>query len=513
MVRPYQPYDEYRRGKLEIARSVNAQVVEVYYIPTPAQLDQVQMDSREVAKNGVKILEIDNLAGMLTMFPINTFVERPSFLQPKYIQIRKITLSGAKSVLDVRQDKTTSDYTYSRSITFGPTEPMHIEINDDQVEDIPSTVDEIVNILESLPPAFTKDYDYGLGLAKPYRFIIDAIEELSECTEVCILEAGNTEINHDQGVFFISYEDFETLRKALNNTTNMSRYATRSVNSTDTYNYLAKKLGKPTKHIRVGRHHYRKLFTRILQNNGEVLSEDEQEEVLSAMANNVKELSETKNEQLAQLQRDIELVSLEGLIAHFEKLLTAGHPEEMWQEFFLANPFALSLAFGYPVIKVQDKASVGGRRLSGQGDKYTDFLVKNSMTNNTAIVEIKKPDTPLLKQSEYRNEVFPPSAELTGAITQALDQKHYFEKEIAQIKENSKIYDIRTYSVHCCLVVGTIPEDEVKQKSFELFRGNSKDVEIITYDELLTKLKNLHVFLSSPDKELVPDGILYDPPF
>ena len=367
--------------------------------------------------------------------------------------------------------------------------------------------------LESLPSAFTKDYDYGLGLAKPYRFIIYAIEELSECTEVCISEAGNTEISRDQSIFHVSYEDFETLRKSLNNTTNMSQHAARSVKSTDTYNYLADKLGKPIKHIRVGRHHYRKLFTRILQSNGEVLSEDEQEEVLSAVTNNVKAISETKTEQLAQLQRDIELVSLEGLIAHFEKLLTAGHSEETWQEFFLANPFALSLAFGYPVIKVHDRASVGGRRLSGQGDKYTDFLVKNSMTNNTAIVEIKKPDTPLLKQSKYRNEVFPPSTDLTGAITQALDQKHYFEKEIAQIKENSNIYDIRTYSVQCCLVVGTIPEDEAKQKSFELFRGNSKDVEIITYDELLTKLENLLVFLSSPDKELVPDGILYDPPF
>ena len=195
----------------------------------------------------MKILEIDNLAGMLTMFPINTFVERPRFLQPKYTQIRKITLLGAKSVLDVRQDKTTSDYTYSRSITFGPTEPMHVEIDGDQVEDFPSTADTIVDILESLPSAFTKDYDYGLGLAKPYRFIIDAIEELSECTEVCISEAGNTETNHDQSIFHVSYEDFETLRKSLNNTTNMSQHAARSVKSTDTYNYLADKLGKTNK--------------------------------------------------------------------------------------------------------------------------------------------------------------------------------------------------------------------------------------------------------------------------
>ena len=193
--------------------------------------------------------------------------------------------------------------------------------------------------------------------------------------------------------------------------------------------------------------------------------------------------------------------------------MTAGHTEEKWQEFFLANPFALSLAFGYPVIKLHGKTSVGGRRMSGQGEKYTDFLVKNSLTNNTAIVEIKKPNTPLLKRSEYRNEVFPPSTDLTGAITQALDQKHQFEKEISQFKENNEIHDIRTYSVHCCLIVGTMPEDVAKQKSFEFFRGNSKDVEIITYDELLTKLNNLLKFLSAPDHELVPDGFLYDSPF
>ena len=513
MVRPFQPFNEYSHGKLEIVRSVNSRVIEVNYIPPPDQLEKLHRDDQKDTANRAKILEIDNQIGRLTIFPINTFGDKPGFLQPKYTQIRKITLLGAQPVVHIRHDEAASDHRYSHSITFGPTAPLDVKIDDDQVEDAQPTADEIVNILESLPPAFTKDYDYGLGLAKPYRFILYAIEELSDCTEIEILEEGSTEINQDQDTFCITYEDFETLRKALNNTTNNSRNATSSVKITDTYNYLAEKIGKPTKQVRVGRHHYRKLFTKILQSNGEVLSEDEQEEVLSAMSNNVKTISETKTEQLAQLQRDIEVVSLEGLISHFEKLLTRGHTEKQWQEFFTVNPFALSLVFGYPVINVHGKASVGGRRLSGQGEKYTDFLVKNSMTHNTAIIEIKKPNTPLLMQSEYRNGVFPPSTELTGAITQALDQRHFFEKEIAQIKENSGIYDIRTYSVHCCLIVGTIPEDEAKQKSFELFRGNSKDVEIITYDELLAKLRNLLVFLSSQDSELVPDGILNDSPF
>ena len=59
------------------------------------------------------------------------------------------------------------------------------------------------------------------------------------------------------------------------------------------------------------------------------------------------------------------------------------------------------------------------------------------------------------------------------------------------------MYDIESYSVRCCLVVGTMPSDEDLKKSFELFRGNSKHVEIVTFDELLEKLKGLRDLLTS----------------
>jgi len=45
------------------------------------------------------------------------------------------------------------------------------------------------------------------------------------------------------------------------------------------------------------------------------------------------------------------------------------------------------------------------------------------------------------------------------------------------------------------------PDDLEKQKSFEIFRRNSRDVEIITFDELLEKLKLLHTLLSTNEVE------------
>ena len=195
-----------------------------------------------------------------------------------------------------------------------------------------------------------------------------------------------------------------------------------------------------------------------------------------------------------QMSRD-EIRELERLITRYEEMIGQRLKEQNWQVFFTENPFILSLAFGYPVIKVQDQALVGGRKLSGSGEKIADFLVKNSMTNNTAILEIKTPQADLLNKTPFRSGIHTPSSDLTGAINQALDQKYQFQTHIASVKHNSRIHDMESYSVHCCLIIGVTPSDEDQQKSFELFRGNSKDVEIVTFNELLEKLKQLRDFL------------------
>jgi hypothetical protein len=144
---------------------------------------------------------------------------------------------------------------------------------------------------------------------------------------------------------------------------------------------------------------------------------------------------------------------------------------------------------------------VGGRTFSGIGEKISDFLVKNNLTNNTALIEIKTPSTKLLNKKAYRESVYGPSQEFSGSINQLLDQKYKFQKEIVSLKGNSRIYDLESYSVNCVLIIGKTPEEIDQKKSFELFRGNSKDIEIITFDELLEKLKQLHDFLSSGNSQ------------
>jgi len=88
-------------------------------------------------------------------------------------------------------------------------------------------------------------------------------------------------------------------------------------------------------------------------------------------------------------------------------------------------------------------------------------------------------------------------------MNQVMDQIYNFGKSIANIKENSRLNDLETYSVTGYLIMGRSVADVDQNKSFELFRGNSKNIQILTFDEMLTKLKFLLDFLQ-PGKLLVP---------
>lgn len=462
-------HDPARDGTLEVEEA-HPNFVEVYFVPPEYSLLAARLNPDKAKNYRTKLLDINGQDNFVTIHPISTFGDKPGFLKPKYHQIERITL----------------DLTDIIFTGFGWT--------------VPTTAEGVLDVLENLPSAFTKDYAFGLGLAKPYRFIINAVETLSDCTEIVITNAQATGPDPDgNGIFYFSKDDFEQARIELNKIDSHAQSASRAVKSTAAHNVLAERLGVLKLEPKAGRHPYRKLFTAVAQGKGELSAED-QTAVIGALSNHAASIAEDQPEKLAKLHGDIELVTLEALIKRYEEMLGKKLVEARWQEFFNENPFILNMAFGYPVIKVRDQASVGGRKLSGDGEKVTDFLVKNSLTNNTAIFEIKTPQTAILNKKPFREGVFTPSADLSGSINQALDQKYQFQKQIAQIKDNTRLYDIESYAVHCCLVVGRTPDGDDQQKSFELFRRNSKDVEIVTFDELLEKLKQLCGFLRATDE-------------
>ena len=481
-------------GKITLAVE-SSLCVDVYYTPSQEKLTLFRTSFRKEPSHPIKILRIDSDTGSLTMWPFDIRESHDEFLGPKYEQVKRITLADAPLVRITEHSRTPSANEVLVAPYFGPTKLVESSKLEEDMRYVPTTPEEVMEILEDLPPGFTKNYDYGLGLAHPYRFIVDAVQRLSDSTEIVVSPDVVTRRDDATGRFFISFADFEKARKSINNATTLARKAAQSINSATVHNLLANQVGGEEMLISAGRHPLRKLFTRAAQ--GETaLTGEEHSALLETVSRNAAVIAESAPLQLSKLRNDIELVTLEQLIDRFETMIEKTLKEKLWQAFLGENPFVLELAFGYPVVIVCDQAFVGGRKFDGSDDKITDFLVKNSMTNNTAIVEIKTPQTRLLNKKTYRG-VYVASSKLTGAISQVLDQKWRLHRNIDQRKLDSRVYDIESYAIHCCLIVGVMPENGEQIRSFEMIREDSKSVSIVTFDELLTKLRNLHRVLAT----------------
>jgi Domain of unknown function (DUF4263) len=230
------------------------------------------------------------------------------------------------------------------------------------------------------------------------------------------------------------------------------------------------------------------------------LSDRDQLAAVTLVKQSRRALADRHPGQLMELQRDIELVTLERLIEKIDSLMAKNTAEDQWHNLFVDNPFILTLAFGFPVIAIGDKVSVGGHTFFRAGEKIADFLLKNDLTDNLALVEIKTARTKLLG-GPYRGGVFPPSPELAGSVTQVLDQRHRLQMEFYARTAAARRHDLEAYAVRCAVIIGMTPPKPEQKRSLELFRNNLHDTLIVTFDELLQKLRHLHTFLSP---EFVP---------
>lgn len=165
--------------------------------------------------------------------------------------------------------------------------------------------------------------------------------------------------------------------------------------------------------------------------------------------------------------------------------------ENFWQTFFTTNPNILFSIIPSVYQIIDDQPYLGGKAISNEGGKVSDYLFEYG-TRNSCLIEIKTPDT-LLVGTKYR-ESYPPSSELSGSLIQIRKQKDKFMKTYHALREESAEKDILfdAYDPKCYLIIGNSDKLTPSQRSdFELFRNELKDIEIITYSELIHKLELL----------------------
>lgn len=166
--------------------------------------------------------------------------------------------------------------------------------------------------------------------------------------------------------------------------------------------------------------------------------------------------------------------------------------EDFWQELLKNNSWLIAQIMAVPVIIFKDKAYVGGKSIENKGGKVVDFIYKNNLTNNAILVEIKTPVTKLMS-SKYRDNIYSISNDLSGSVGQILNYKDELLKNFnSLIRETDR--KIHVFNPRCIVIIGSLESERLnsdQRKSFELFRNDLRNIEIVTFDELFNKAKGL----------------------
>ena len=352
----------------------------------------------------------------------------------------------------------------------------------------------------NLPVGVGKTPTRGLGFTKILKPLIDFIEQNFQTETIIILKEGESEIDLSEKIITFSEADLILLHRIFKNNYDKHKEENLALASEQLHFLFPKS-------VKEGKRKY-------IQNSvSSALSAWEQSlsEFSESDRNSIKELFDKlaltddflTSETLLQTKETIDAQYIEDVIDQYTsqmaQLTETATLEKKWQKFLKKHSWIFSFIFSYPIILFEDEAYVGGKNLSNKDGKVTDFLVKNDLTDNVAFIEIKTHKTNLIKKAKaYRgSDVYAMSEDLSGAISQVLNQRDNFQKHFATHKINST-EQFETFNSKCVVLMGSISElDRNQQKSFELFRSNSKDVDILTFDELLARFENLRELMMS----------------
>lgn len=369
-------------------------------------------------KNEILLATFDPSDGLLTTYPTTLLPGSSYFGENKYGSVQRISFENAKPILEALDED----------------EKFHFHFR-------------------QFPSGFAHDPFDGFGLIYPLRFIVEAIEEFTDVDEIRMCRDNATSIN--ARVFRFPTTEYDVARK----TVGRAHRAAVAFANQEKRTYLRSELVTPNIQEDDGKPTFRRTTADLKVILGDAINtrgrksasrSSNESAAVRVVKSAAKELITDSPDEIYELNREIELVTLEDVIAKFEaKLADTSLTEGSWQRFLSNNPFILRLAFGLPAIIFREQMPVGGWDVDNKGGKLADFVMKSGALGNLAIVEIKRPKSTLLGKKTYRGGVHAPSVGISGAVTQVIDQRYQLQKHLTCCLEIPKIRQLRVtrYSV------------------------------------------------------------------
>lgn len=326
-----------------------------------------------------------------------------------------------------------------------------------------------------------KAVNFGLGFTKNLRPIIYNFQSYPSINKVVISPKLESNINRTTATF--NAADLNKIFRTIKPLKEVQSEELKQV----TNNALAGLFPRKIKGVPQG---YKKgevaLFFRKRKITPDQLSDDDINELIETIPETIKQ-----EKVVYKAEEKINFIKLRRVKEEFQKILDQKTDtkvlEQKCQTFFTENNWILSNILAMPVALMGGKVYVGGKDVFNKGGKESDFLFRNKLTKNVFIIEIKTPLKKIIdSDTPYRKpDVYSIGKEIIGGLVQALDQKDNLQKEFYNLARGG---EFKSFNPRVALIVGNFKVLKKKQiKSFELFRNNIKDVEIITYDELLKR--------------------------
>lgn len=262
----------------------------------------------------------------------------------------------------------------------------------------------------------------------------------------------------------------------------------------------------------------------IANRNGEKFEDDFLNEVVLSKEQSLKLISESpelleeilkqnisKSDIIALGYRKDQLKIFNDLLfdaQYFEKFKLSNNitkDESVWQHFFEMNTwifgYGLNYIFNSPLSGKKLEQVVSGYNVFSGGKRIDALMQTKGIISSLCFGELKTHKT-LLINKEYRPESYSISNELAGGISQVQRTIQKSLKDLStklDIKDNNRNptgESIFLYQPKAFLIIGSLKEfatehgvNEDKYSSFELFRRNLNNPEIITFDELYERAR------------------------
>ena len=430
--------------------------------------DAIYDDDMNERLEGRELLAIVTRGGMVT-FPLGFNPAHADFLKPRYGKITSISLPAGRHW------------------------------------SVPKTVRRFDEIIAKLPTGFSRYAALGLGLKYEYRLIMNAARRLPGVTELAFVHGG--EMRVDGHRLKMGLEKFEQLRKGINTISGRATNQSLEDRIVMVDNEILHRLDPANFPLRQRKLRPGEIYKLAeLTSRQPKLSEKDMNGAVEVLSHAAPSIAKVAPEKLLALSADIETIALDELIVRMEAMMQQDLTEASWQAFFMANPFVISLALPYAVFVLGEQAHVGGTKINGVGENIADYLVAQKFTGGLGVIEIKRPSHELVTEKVFRGGVHAPHPKVTSAIAQVLGQKAQLTANFA----NKAVYDEtlrgkHVMNVNCVVIIGITPPSEGQQRSFDLFRDAVKNVSVLTFDELLDRIRDLRRLMSTRPAPSRPD--------